>query len=173
MNAKKLKKALIFNFALALVALLFSTTAIGAPLSLNIDAIFSGYSETLDGASEATTGTSFRSNTTFFLGTTKLYYGAMVQYEIPSENDFEYILGGAIGFGDQYFLELGGGLLKREIGGFEDTGYGIIGKIGTKFQIGRFNLRISLPIVYKAITDGQSLKTIIQYIPYLGLGYNF
>jgi len=141
---------------------------------LNIDFIYAGYSEKFEGSTSASSGSSLKTNTTMFFGSGAFRYGPLLQYEIPSENSAEYIAGGAIGMGANYFLELGGGYLKRDFGSYEESGYGFMAKVGKHFSLGSgYTARISVPFIYKQITSGLANKTIYNYIPYIGLGVGF
>ena len=160
------------KFVFIILLLQGHNTAFGVAV-FNFDFIFAGSSEQFEGASE-TTGISFKSNTTLFFGDGEFRYGGLVQYEAPSENSIEYIVGILAGIGSINFLEIGGGYLKRDFGSYTEEGYAGMIKIGRHFSLSNsLSFRLSIPFIYKKITSGLVNKTIYNYIPYIGLGFKF
>jgi hypothetical protein len=139
--------------------------------TITIDGIVAGsYDKT--GSYDADHGVSIRSQIGLYLGKGP-GYGALVQYEMPSSDTKEYILGGGVRLGGaKAFLELGGGYLTRDISGFKETGWGAIVKPGLAAAVsGSWQLRLSIPFVYKNVTSGAATRTLIDYVPYVGVAY--
>ena len=97
----------------------------------------------------------------------------MGQFEIPAAGSQEWIAGVGGQLMEKAFLELGGGYLNRNFGGFIERGWGAMIRPGVAFPMGRWRLRVSFGGVVKWVTSGVTTRTLIEYIPYVGLGYEF
>jgi hypothetical protein len=147
----------------------FNATAARADFTFASDVIVSGTYETISGS--ASHGVSLRTHNQMLLGEEGFRYGLGFQFEMPSSDTKEYIVGAAIQLGSRFIFGLGAGYLLRDFGGYNETGLGGWVQPGFALPLSEsFDLRITVPVIFKFVTSGIATKIVMDYVPYLGIG---
>lgn len=149
-----------------LTLLLFPSLSSLAETSLNVDLIVAGATD----SSTDQNGMSIRTLTSFMFHSDEIAFGPTFYFEKPNAPLQTFILGGTFSIGNDWFFQTTFGYLISSVATATEKGWGIIPQFGKSFQISSdLDLRVSLPIVIKIISTGTPERTMLDYVPYIGV----